>query len=166
MKRIFKFLGFAIVMFSFTALTFGQGVLATANASATIITPIAITKTTDLAFGNIAVGVTGGTVVITTASVRSATGDVSFQAAPAGTAAAFDVTGSAGLTYTITLPASATITSGGDNMTINTFNSNPVSPATLAAGSNPVLVGATLIVGASQPTGTYTGTFDVTVGYN
>lgn len=166
MKKLLKFFGVSIVMIGFTAVTFGQGVSATANASATIITPIAISKTTDMSFGNIAVGAAGGTVVLSTASARSATGDVSFQAAPAGTAAAFDVTGSAGLTYYITLPVSATITSGANTMTINTFVSNPVSPGTLVAGSNPVLVGATLVVAGSQPTGAYTGTFDVTVGYN
>lgn len=166
MKKLFKLIGLTFVTICFSASVLGQGVSATANASAVIISPIAITKTTDLSFGNLAVGAGGGSLILSTASGRTPTGDVSYQAAPAATAAAFDVTGSAGLTYTITLPASATITSGANTMTINTFVSNPVSPATLAAGSNTLLVGATLVVGAAQPTGTYTGTFDVTVGYN
>jgi hypothetical protein len=166
MKKLFKFIGLSVVTICFSATVFGQGVSATANASAVIITPIAITKTTDMSFGNLAVGASGGSIILSTASGRTATGDVSYQAAPAATAAAFDVTGSAGLSYAITLPTTATITSGANSMTINTFVSNPTSPSTLVAGSNTLLVGATLVVGASQPTGTYTGTFDVTVGYN
>ena len=87
MKKLLKFIGLSVVIVCFSATVFGQGVSATANASAVIITPIAITKTTDLSFGNLAVGAGGGTLILSTASGRTATGDVSYQAAPAATAA-------------------------------------------------------------------------------
>jgi hypothetical protein len=35
-----------------------------------------------------------------------------------------------------------------------------------AAGNDTFNVGATLVVGANQPSGVYSGTFDVTVAYN
>jgi len=44
----------AIIILGFLSTTFGQ-VSGTATASATIITPIAISKTVDMNFGNVAV---------------------------------------------------------------------------------------------------------------
>jgi hypothetical protein len=82
-------------------------------------------------------------------------------------AATFTVAGLASAGYSITLPASTTLTSGGNNMTVNTFTSNPSGTGTLSGGGTQTLsVGGTLQVGASQPTGTYSGSFNVTVTYN
>ncbi|TFH38709.1 MAG: DUF4402 domain-containing protein, partial [Bacteroidia bacterium] len=134
------------------------------------ITPITITRTAHMNFGNIAVNATPGTVVLSPASVRSVTGGCTLPAT-AGTvsAAAFTVTGIASATYSITLPAGATtITSGADNMTVDTWTSSPTPTGTLTGGTENLTVGATLNVAASQPAGIYTsGTqFDVTVNYN
>lgn len=49
---------------------------ATATASANIIQPLEITKTADLAFGNIASGTADGTVVIAVDGSRTSTGGV------------------------------------------------------------------------------------------
>jgi hypothetical protein len=170
MKKSIKSIVLAFGMLTFTMSAFSQGVSASANATATIIAPIAISNTTALAFGNVAVGTLGGNLTVSTAGARTATGDVSYQSVPAATAAAFTVTGSAGLTYAITLPAdgTVTITSGANSMAVNTFISNPAvgSNPVLVAGPNALAVGATLVVGASQANGAYTGTFNVTVGYN
>ena len=46
------------------------------------------------------------------------------------------------------------------------IQSNPSGTGTLTGGTENLLVGATLQVTAGQATGAYTGTFDVTVGYN
>lgn len=137
-----------------------------ANATATVITPIAISNTADLAFGNFAAS-TGGTVVIDAAGSRTKTGAVVLSAANAGAAASFDVTGQADATYAISLPSSATITSGANNMTVDTFTSSPSATGTLSAGgAQTVSVGATLTVASAQATGDYTGTFSVSVEYN
>ncbi len=171
MKKMIRFFALAIVMFGFAINTFAQ-VTASATATATIITPIAISKTTDMNFGNVAVSPTvAGTVVLLPAGTRSATGGVTLPAVPGTvTAASFAVTGSGTSTYAITLPATCTISSGGNNMTVNTFTSTPTVAAggTLTAGAQTLLVGATLNVTAAQPAGTYvSGTaFDVTVNYN
>ncbi len=93
MKLMSKFLAISIVLLAFSAATFAQ-VTATATATATIIVPITIAKTADLNFGNLYVSATvAGTVVITPAGARSATGGVGM--APGGTvgAASFTVQG-------------------------------------------------------------------------
>lgn len=170
MKHLRKLISFAIIFAGITTATLAQA-SATATATATIVGPIGITNTANMNFGNVAVGAVAGTVVLTPAAVRSATGGVTLPAVT-GTvaAAAFNVTGAAAYTYAITLPAAATtITSGANTMTVNTWTSTPSGTGTLSAGGSQALtVGATLNVGASQPAGTYvSGTpFTVTVNYN
>ena len=121
-------------------------------------------------FGNVAVNASTGTVILTPAGARSATGGVTFIPASPGTvtAASFTVTGLAGLTYSITIPTTLTITDGTNNMTVNNFTSSPTPTGTLTGGSETLTVGATLQVGANQVAGVYTTTtpFDVTVNYN
>lgn len=169
MKRIVNvFLVSAVLMAM--SLSVQAQVNATANASATIVTPIAISTTTDMNFGNLAVSASAGTVVISPAGARSVTGGVTLPA-NAGTvsAATFEVTGTPDYTYIITLPAAATtISNGTETMTVDTWISNPSGTGTLTGGSETLQVGATLNVGASQASGTYTsGTpFTVTVNYN
>lgn len=145
---------------------------ASAPASATIVTPIGITKMVDMNFGNIAVKGTAGTVVLSTAGVRTPSGGVTLPAT-AGTvaAASFTVSGEGAYTYSITLPTSLTISDAAatpNTMTIDAFTSNPSGTGALTAGSQVLTVGATLNVGANQVTGAYTNAtgFDVTVNYN
>jgi hypothetical protein len=170
MKKMIKFFAIAILFFGFTAGTFAQ-VSATATATATIVTPIAIVNAANMNFGNVAVSASLGTVVLAPAGTRTATGGVTLPVVT-GTVAAgsFTVSGQANYTYAITLPAAATtITSGANNMTVDTWTSNPTPTGTLnGSGSQTLNVGATLHVGANQAAGTYvSGTpFTVTVNYN
>ena len=148
---------------------FGQSNSANATASATarIVSPISLTKTADLNFGDVVSGASAGTVVVTPAGVRSAGGGATLGNATSVAAAAFTAGGQGSATYAITLPASASVTSGANTMTVNGFTSSPSGTGALnAGGSQPITVGATLNVGAAQATGTYTGTFSVTVTYN
>jgi hypothetical protein len=170
MKNLKQIAVAAVMMLSFSAATMGQS--ATAAATATIITPITITNTADLAFGNLFAGATGGTAVISPAGARSVTGDVTIPGNP-GTfnAAAFTVNGQATWTYAITLPAGAlTISSGANTMTVDVWTSNPSGTGTLdGTGAQTLTVGATLNVGAAQAAGAYTSgatPFTVTVNYN
>jgi hypothetical protein len=169
MKNLGKTFLMGLVMVAFSLNALGQ-VSANATATATIVTPIAIANASDMNFGNIAVIATGGTVVLTPAGVRSATGDVTLPATT-GTvsAASFNVTGTANFTYSITLPAAAiTISNGTDNMTVDTWTSDPTPTGDLGAGGAQTLnVGATLNVAGGESFGTYTGgPFTVTVNYN
>jgi len=160
----------AALLLGFTTASLAQ-VTATASTSATIITPIAITKDVDMNFGNIAVSPTlGGTVVLPTTGVRTKTGGVTLPVVTGTvTPASFTVTGEGSSTYTITLPTSAiTLTSPSGTMTVDNFISTPSTTGTLSSGTQEVKVGATLNVAAAQAAGTYTnasGLF-VTVNYN
>jgi len=164
-----KILAISVIMIAFSAGLFAQN-QATATATAVIVTPISITQTADMSFGNIIASVGGGTVVLTPGGARTPAG-VTFPAVGGTvTAASFNVAGQANLTYSITLPASHTINSGANSMLVNAFTSSTLSgTATLSgAGTDVLTVGATLNVGAAQPAGTYTNLagFTVTVNYN
>ena len=169
MKQIFRFLFAATTMVAISISIEAQ-TSATANgtAGAVIIAPITLTAGTNLHFG-VAYN-TGGTVIISTAGVRTGTCAVS-AALPAHAAGTFTVTGERAQTYTTTVPADGTVTisNGAVTMAVNGFNHNAtgtipgVAPGT---GSETFSVGATLTVGVGQASGTYTGTYPVTVQYN
>ena len=166
-----KLLALAVVILGFTAVSFGQsGVTKSADASATIIGPLTLTKVTDMNFGNVAVTATAGTVVLVPAGTRTPTGGVSLPVvAGTVTAATFTVGGEGSSTYAITLPTTdLTISSSGNTMTVNAFTSNPSGTGALTSGSQTLQVGATLNVAGGQATGTYKSLvpFDVTVNYN
>ena len=130
----------------------------------TLFAPISISSGGDMAFGTMLTTGTAGTVTVTPAGARSSVNVDLFGGFP--TAASFDVTGEGANTYSITLPSSATLTSGGNTMTVDTFNHDAGATPTLAGGSDTFNVGATLNVGATQAAGTYSGTFSVTANYN
>lgn len=147
------------------ALMSGQAMAASAtgDASVTIATPIAVSQSTALSFGTVAVGATGGTVVLDHASATTVTGDVSKLG---GTIAsgAFLVTGLASQNFTVTVPASTTLTSGANSMT-TTLTTDTASGSIGGSGTT-FHVGGTLTVAGGQATGTYNGTYSVTVNYN
>lgn len=170
MKAI-KFFAIAILFSGVSVISSAQ-VTATATASSTIVTPIGITKTVDMNFGNVAINsTTAGTVVLAPAGTRTSTGGVTLPAT-AGTVAAaeFNVTGANNYTFSITLPSTShEIKSGSNTMSVTGFTSTPTPTGTLSAtGSATVKVGATLNVSAGQAAGTYTSVtpFEVTVNYN
>jgi len=168
MKKIVKFLAIATVMLGFSSGIFAQ-TTASASASAVIIAPLSITQSANLHFGVIWRGTTAGVVTVTPANARSSIGGVTLSGlSPANTAAEFTITGEPTKAITITLPTTdVTITDGTNNMIVNNFQSTPAAGTyTLTGASTTLNVGADLNVGANQPSGTYTGTFNVSVNYN
>lgn len=164
-----KILAFSIVLFAFVAGAFAQSSSATATATAVIVSPITITRTADMSFGNIIADVDGGTVVLVPAGTRTLNGLTSPSLPGTITAASFNVTGLANATYAITLPATHDISNGVQTMTVNAFSSDPTPTGALdGAGTQTINVGATLNVNANQASGTYTNAagFTVTVNYN
>lgn len=137
---------------------------ATGTASATIVAPIAISQSTAMNFGNIAPTATAGTVVLATNGGTTAS-NVDILAGSAS-AAAFAVTGTGSAAYSITLPTSVTLSSGTDTMTVDAFSHDAGATPALSTGADSFNVGATLNVGASQPGGTYAGSYTVSVSYN
>ncbi len=125
-------------------------------------------STQALAFGSLVAG-SGGTVTVSPSGGRSASGGVILVPSGSGSAALFSVTGTSSATYAITLPANGVVslTSGSNTMAANSFTSNPAPTGQLSVGGSQTLsVGATLSVGSNQPSGSYSGSFTVTVIYN
>ena len=127
MKKIFAL---SLVMIAFTAGAFAQS-SATATATAVIVSPITITQSADMSFGNIIADTDGGTVVLDPAGTRTLNGLTSPSIPGTVTAAGFAVTGLAGATYSITLPATHDISNGVQTMTVSAFTSTPDATGTL-----------------------------------
>lgn len=153
---------------------------ATANATAVVLQPIAVSKNNDLVFGNVVAG--NGNVTVATDGTRTKTGTTVLPTGGSSPAAArFDVTGTGANTFSIDYTGSdSVLTSGSDTMAIDwitesvtttspTGKTDPTTDATtgtLASGAAYIYVGAKLTVGGAQPAGTYTGIVKVTVAYN
>jgi len=135
-----------------------------ATSNARVVTPLAITQTTALEFGSFASSATAGS--ITQAGV--VTGGVTAVASGSTrSGGVFAVTGESSATtaYTFNFPATATITSGVNNMTVALTLASGTSARTLTSGTNTVTINGTLTVPANQVAGAYTGTYSVTVAY-
>jgi hypothetical protein len=124
-----------------------------------------------LSFGAFAAG-SGGTITVSPAGVRTASGGVTaFTAARFGSPRAGSISvqsrNNGDKTFTVALPASATLSrAGGGTMTVDSFVTsvaNNQGPLVGRAGS--FTLGARLVVGANQTPGAYTGTFNLTVTY-
>ena len=176
MKKITSIIAIGILSIAFSTTASAQ-VSASAPTSTTIVTPIAISNTIPMNFGNFATTPAIGTIVLKTDGGRTKTGGVTLPG-KAGTVAAakFKVDGQADYTYAVTMPtAELTLTLGltANKMIVNAFNSTTLNNSgtlagVLTLGTDTVSVGATLNVGASQVAGLYeNGTgFAVTVNYN
>ncbi|MBA2498882.1 MAG: DUF4402 domain-containing protein [Chitinophagaceae bacterium] len=170
-NRIFSV---AAIMLAFASTSFAQST-AYGTTTAVLVTPISISKTTDMHFGTVAASAIAGTVVLDYANGRTATGGASL---PAGsttqTTAVFAVVGEGTSGFAITIP-SAPITLTGSvsgTMTVGTFVCDAGATSALVAGAKTLKVKATLNVPANTVAGTYehaaldgTGLF-VTVNYN
>lgn len=166
-KKFTNKLKLATAAFGASALA-SFGVLAetaTFDATATILEALTVTNNTNLNFASIVPDAAPGTVAVDVAGERTCAANLTCTGATE--AADFTVVGTANSTYTVSLPADANIVSGANTMLVNNFVSSLVGETgTLAGGTDTFQLGATLNVGANQATGTYSGTFDVTVEYN
>ena len=129
---------------------------------------ISLQKNADLNFGSMVSGPSAGTVTIAVTGAVSSTGGVTLV--PSTTvAASFTLSnGPVGGSriYFIQLPTSVTITSGAQSMVVNNFDNTAPNFGVLASNSSrPIVVGATLNVGANQSSGTYSGTFLMMVSF-
>ncbi len=170
MKTLYKLIGSAILLCSFITGANAQST-ATASTTAVLVTPISISKTTDMHFGTVASSGTAGTVVLDYADGRTTTGGASL---PSGSTtqktAVFAVTGEGTSGFSISIPSSPITLTGSvsGSMTVSTFLCDLGASSTLVGGSKTLKVKATLNVGAGQVAGTYTNASDlfVTVNYN
>jgi Domain of unknown function (DUF4402) len=172
MKKTLTLLTAIVAISGFFATTKAQTV--TTFVGAKIVEAITLTETSPMHFGTMTVPTTPATVTINaTLGTTSSTGTITLLGtqAPFASTAAYTVSGSAGATYAITLPAATIIGSGipADNMVVDNFISSVGLTSTInfATPSTDFFnVGATLNLAANQPAGLYNGTFDVSVAYN
>ena len=140
------------------------------NSKARVITPISIENTggQGLDFGVIALGTLESKVVVSaevTVPVNVVSGDVVVITSTPQKAAKFTVSGESGQAYTITLPASTTLVSGGNSLTVNNFTCSNGAGGNI--GTNDLFyIGGELTIPAGAIPATYQGTFSVTVAYN
>lgn len=138
--------------------------------SARILRSIAVAKVSDLRFGTLVRG--AGTIAVTAAGSRSATGQTGIVPGSVGSAAQFDVTGEGGQAITVTVPASFDLTNGSSTLKVTTSNDLPggSSAQTLSGsiGTDSTLrvgVGGSLTLSPNTPSGNYTGSLTVTASY-
>lgn len=140
-------------------------VVATGNADAIIRKALTATENTHMNFATIQSPPAGGTVTISSAgAVSTAASGFVFSGSP--TAGNFTLTGDNSTPLTVSF-TNGSLTGPGSAMALQNFTSNPAigSVSTSSGGSVSLNVGADLIVGASQTSGTYAGTYQVTVSY-
>ncbi|MEN9855109.1 MAG: hypothetical protein RL186_163 [Pseudomonadota bacterium] len=165
---------------------------------AVIVAPIAVSQPAEMRFGSVIAGATAGTVILDLPLFNSATQPTTANPTTVGTrtvsggatlvggatcsatvlcgVGSVQVGGLASGTFTkVTMPASVTLTSGVNSMTVNTLKTRYGAPGTAgvesgagsfdATGRATVIFAGTLNVGASQPAGNYSGSMTVDIDY-
>jgi hypothetical protein len=178
MKILIAFLAAIIYLADFTNSVTAQ-VVENTSAGVKILNVLSISETHPMHFGTIGVlDETGGTCIITTEGLRSATDGVTLSAlAPLYSIATYTVSGEPLYTYAITLPQSITVTHTDLNATMiiskllaksasGTESNTATGTLNSSDGTETFTVGGTLTVAAGQLAGEYSGTFDITVAYN
>lgn len=128
--------------------------------------PIAAAANATLGFGQVITGRNAGTVTITPAGSRTATGGVALGSGLGASPASFLVTGEPSSSYSVTLPAAATLTGGSGTMSVDAFVCSPSSGWNLGSGGSQLIsIGATLRVNGSQPAANYSGSYSIIVSY-
>jgi hypothetical protein len=170
MKKLFAYALFALSFLAGAPAAFAQNTdTDTATGSVTIIRPLTVTKSTDLAFGTIVKPATGtGTVSIANNSTTVSATDGAVSLTGTGTHAIFTANGEGGQAVNVTV-GSLTMANGASNIAVtlspDVSGATTLSGALGGAGSKTVNIGGSFTVPSALPTGAYTGTFDVTVAY-
>jgi hypothetical protein len=160
MKRL---TGILLLLVVFSANSFAQGSVVTC-AGIVLVNPVAVSKTHDMSFGTItATGKKGGAIVLDGREACTSGGVTLNKERNKPTAAHLMVEVERDCIYSVTLPASVTVTNGTSNMVVRSVKTNH---AASASGSQNFIVSAVLDVAAKQPAGNYSSEIAFTVNYN
>lgn len=184
-----SFLGLLLAAGLASGPTTGQAAEATASASATILTPIAISKTTDLSFGVLTASAASTITIAVDDGARTATVPASLVNTGAAVSAfppsraSFAVTGTPDLTFSISAPAATVQLAGPTGATAMAVTLSGVKSDTTtgtaatastgkmsSAGTNTLYIGGSLVVPVANASfaGAYTSSAGIalTVAYN
>lgn len=148
---------------------------AVGNGSINVVQPLTVTSVANMDFGTIIRPATGtGTATISNAGALTvADGAVALPSAAVPQAAQFRIDGEGGQAVSLVIPATFTLNSNANALTITTSNdlvglptAQALSGALGTAGQLLVNVGGTVAIPAATPTGLYTGTLTVSASYN
>ena len=149
----------------------GNAYAISGDATAVVVQAIEIAQTRALNFGKF-VASNGGTVTLTSVDA-TVVGGTSVRVLPSTAASGrFTVTGDGGATYALTADSGTTLTGPSAStmavtgITPSVTTGGQLSGTSGSAGTEVVYVGATLTQGAANPSGTYSGTYSITVAYN
>lgn len=145
----------------------------TGNIQTEIVAPITVEETEQLNFGKILTQTSGGTVQISPDNNRVSTGNVALTN-DIYNAGSFVLATTPNSLITVVLPQGKLklhSSSGSGELTVDQFVSNISSTGqntNATDGKLRINIGATLYVGdwKSNPTGTYTGTYEIVFPYN
>ena len=145
------------------ASTGAQAATQTANAEVDIIAAVQLAQNDALDFGVVASSATAGTVALPTAS-NTRTCSAGLTCVGTALRGRFTVSGAtSGYVVAISVPATTTLTSGANTLSLGLTSSTTTFTST---GAPQVFyVGGTLAVGANQAAGNYTGTYTVSADY-
>ncbi len=136
---------------------------ATADATAEIVTAATLTNTAPLNFGSVAIGASGGSVVVDADATGARVCTSVICIGTTSSAADFVIGGASGAAVGLTI-TDPTITLT-DSVSGDTMDATlSLSSATSTVG-NTEWVGGTLTVAGTETAGTYDGTFEVTALY-
>lgn len=124
-----------------------------------------LTKNNDLRFGTFISPGSSGTVTVTHAGARSSTPGITLRSGSAVTAASFTMTATNNWSYTINLPDTVVISSGGNTFNLTNFTCSAPLTGRLGSANNSLTftVGATATINPNPQPGSYSGSFNVTV---
>jgi hypothetical protein len=185
MKKLIMVSVAIVMMAGITTRSSAQsGVTINPTAGAELVQVLTITNSTPLYFGRIGITAgTAGTVIMGTDGLRTpgaGTTIIINTGITPRTVAKFDLTGTTGVVYTISIPSPivVTTTSGTgiqtmdiDALKINVDGAGEVDAAgvgakgTFVSGASSFLMSGTLNIAATQATGIYAGTYHVTVDF-
>jgi len=161
--------GSAIALTALATGAFAASVQATANATATVLSPVTVTKTSDMAFGNVVRPTTGvSTITLNTTNTVSETGAGDGSVAPglATSSARFDVAAPAGTVFT-TAQGLTFAQTGLQNIQPSLPQTSDGTLGTIPAnGVQNIRYGGQFDMTSSTPIQSYTGTLSITVSYN
>jgi Mat/Ecp fimbriae major subunit len=136
---------------------------ASANATVNIVSPLTLTKSTDLNFGTIVGPFAGEIVHVDATGARNCAG---LTCSGTVSAASFTLTGTANQAVVLTIPSSVTLNgSVSGTLSVDLSGDEPANPTLNGTGNAGFSIGGKLTIPTGTVDGVYSNTFTVTANY-